>query len=55
MAEDEYERRYGSHPSDIDDNEWIDSLHVVGIPIKVEQVEELHSKYEVSERMCYNV
>lgn len=39
VAEDEYERRYGVHPSDIDDDEWIDSLHVVGIPIKVEQVE----------------
>ena len=38
VAEDEYERRYGSHPSDIDDDEWIDSMHVVGIPITVEQV-----------------
>ena len=39
VAEDEYERRYGSHPSDIDDDEWINALHVVGIPIKVEQIE----------------
>lgn len=39
VAEDEYKRRYGCYPSDIDDDEWIDSLHVVGIPITVEQVE----------------
>ncbi|MCB9073998.1 MAG: hypothetical protein H6552_00475 [Chitinophagales bacterium] len=39
VAEDEYERRYGCHPSDVNDDEWIDALHVVGIPITVEQVE----------------
>ena len=25
-AESEYERRYGSHPSDIDNDNWIDSM-----------------------------
>jgi hypothetical protein len=25
-AEDEYERRYGSHPSDADDDSWIDQI-----------------------------
>lgn len=38
IAEQEYERRYGFHPSDVDDDEWIDSLHVVGTPLSVEQV-----------------
>ena len=27
MAEREYERRYGANPSDLDDDQWIDSLH----------------------------
>ena len=40
VAEKEYIRRYGFHPSDVDDDEWIDALHVVGIPITVKQVEE---------------
>ena len=26
-AEDEYIRRYGNHPSDIDDDYWIDGMH----------------------------
>ena len=25
-SEAEYERRYGAHPSDVDDDQWIDSL-----------------------------
>lgn len=25
-AEDEYERRYGANPSDVDDDRWIDAL-----------------------------
>ena len=27
VAEAEYERRYGHHPSDVDDDWWIDTLH----------------------------
>ena len=27
QAEDEYERRYGKNPSDVDDDLWIDSYH----------------------------
>ena len=38
VAEDEYERRFGSHPSDIDDDYWIDSMHVQGSRITVDQV-----------------
>lgn len=26
QAEDEYERRYGANPSDVDDDNWIDSM-----------------------------
>ena len=26
-AEAEYERRYGANPSDVDDDQWIDSMH----------------------------
>jgi hypothetical protein len=29
-AEAEYERRYGASPSDVDDDQWIDSLHGAG-------------------------
>lgn len=27
IAEDEYIKRYGHHPSEVDDDWWIDSLH----------------------------
>lgn len=27
IAEKEYEKRYGFHPSDVDDDWWIDTLH----------------------------
>jgi len=27
IAEDEYERRYGNNPSEVDDETWIDYLH----------------------------
>jgi hypothetical protein len=27
-CEAEYERRFGNHPSDVDDDQWIDSFHV---------------------------
>jgi len=27
IAEKEYIRRYGNHPSDVDDDWWIDALH----------------------------
>ena len=30
LCEQEYERRYGSYPSDVDDDSWIDSLHGAG-------------------------
>jgi hypothetical protein len=29
-AEAEYERRYGSHPSDVDDDTWIDGMTGAG-------------------------
>jgi hypothetical protein len=28
VAENEYINRYGNHPSDVDDDNWIDSLHM---------------------------
>ena len=28
VAEDEYERRYNYHPSDVDDDVWIDAMHL---------------------------
>jgi hypothetical protein len=28
IAENEYHRRYGHYPSDIDDDGWIDCLHI---------------------------
>ena len=30
LCEAEYARRFGNHPSDVDDDQWIDSFHVVG-------------------------
>ena len=42
-AEKEYIRRYGVHPSDIDDDCWIDSLHVTGRGMTVKEVESLHN------------
>lgn len=29
-TEEEYEKRYGNNPSDIDDDSWIDSMHQPG-------------------------
>jgi hypothetical protein len=40
IAEDEYEKRYNCHPSDVDDDEWIDSMHLIGVSITVSKVEE---------------
>lgn len=28
ISEDEYQKRYGQSPSDVDDDWWIDSLHI---------------------------
>lgn len=45
VAEDEYYRRYMHYPSDKDNDDWIDSMHVNGSPLTVKQVEksvELH-------------
>jgi hypothetical protein len=40
IAENEYERRYGANPSEIDDNYWIDSLHIgYGSRLTVDTVE----------------
>lgn len=39
-AENEYLRRYGHHPSDKDNDEWIDVMHVSGGSLTVHQVEE---------------
>jgi hypothetical protein len=45
IVENEYYRRFGVYPSDIDDDDWIDSMHVTGSGTTVEQVNkafELH-------------
>ena len=40
QAEAEYKRRYGAHPSDIDDDSWIDSMTgTCGIPRGLTPVE----------------
>lgn len=39
-CEDEYERRFGFNPSDIDDDNWIDSFHINCIPANLQQVTE---------------
>ena len=42
-CEEEYERRYGSNPSDVDDDRWIDNFHGHGFSdpesVSVEAVE----------------
>ncbi len=40
IAEDEIVRRFGSHPSDVDNDEWIDMYHQGNGHMTVEQVEE---------------
>ena len=37
-AESEIERRFGKHPSDVDNDEWIDAYHVGRGKLTVEQV-----------------
>ena len=37
-AENEYERRFGHHPSDVDDDFWIDSFHQSPAGARVEDV-----------------
>jgi hypothetical protein len=56
-AEKEYERRYGHHPSDVDNDAWIDAMHVTGYAIKVEELEQsikLHTNHddESDKSMC---
>ena len=36
----EYQRRYGSSPSDANDDLWIDTFHIVGGTLTVEEVED---------------
>ena len=46
-AEDEIVKRYGQHPSDIDNDDWIDSYHVGCGSMTVKQVDDsmwLHLK-----------
>lgn len=46
-AEDEIEKRFGVHPSDIDNDSWIDTFHVGlgGMTVKeVEDSMKLHKK-----------
>lgn len=40
LAEDEIIRRYGVHPSDIDNDQWIDSYHQSCRRMTVEQLDE---------------
>ncbi len=44
-AEAEYERRYGSNPSDAEDDMWIDCFHVAAAPRTVGQVEDGATNY----------
>lgn len=39
-AEQEYERRWGHNPSDVDDDTWIDSLHMPGDLSTWEEIKE---------------
>ena len=39
LAEDEIVKRYGVHPSDIDNDEWIDSYHVGNNMMTIEDVD----------------
>lgn len=39
-AEKEYERRFGYSPSDLDDDGWIDALHINPSSISVKEVTE---------------
>ena len=45
-VETEYQRRFGAHPSDIDDDFWIDTFHLPGSKIptlqEIEENAELH-------------
>lgn len=38
IAEDEYERRYGNNPSEVDDDWWIDALHCGNGSIGLEKI-----------------
>jgi len=38
IAEEEYKRRFGTYPSDVDDDNWIDAMHLEGFGITVEEV-----------------
>jgi len=40
IAENEYIRRFGFHPSDKDCDQWIDAMHVNGCGITVSEVKE---------------
>ena len=37
-CEDEYERRFGTHPSDWDDDSWIDFARACGGPCRIPSV-----------------
>ncbi len=37
-AENEYERRFGSNPSDLGDDFWIDNFHTCALDATVEQI-----------------
>lgn len=39
FAEKEYIRRYGNHPSDVDDDWWIDKLHYSGSPTTISEID----------------
>ena len=40
LAENEYERRYGNNPSEVDDDFWIDALHYGQGDINLEKIKE---------------
>ena len=43
-AEKEYKKRFGNYPSDVDDDSWIDTFHIVGGKMTVKEVGESAKK-----------
>lgn len=47
-AEQEYERRYGKSPSDVDDDWWIDTITAQGVSPDGVDLDQLKSQAEMS-------
>lgn len=48
QAEQEYERRYGQSPSDVDDDWWIDTITAQGVSSDAVDMEKIKSQAEMS-------